>query len=287
MKYLGYIARLTATLAFTLQVTASHAQNAGIEMAGADVVADSSDRQQLLELFLGDAPERLESAEQDLLAAQANHEGAGSGGTATEAEIAALEAKLLEAQAALASVLGEINGMTELFAQLSDEQVQALTRSLNNAVSSGLVLPLDAAMLQRVIDGDYDRQQINALTQGLEQEARFLAKRDRVAALAAERGTGESAGPVKQMAKFEAKAESEKSKFFAKIDEPTDPGLLLDDALAAAAKSAAKDAARAAAQDSAKQVAKREARLLAKAAAKDAVKESGKNAAKKEKDQAN
>jgi hypothetical protein len=249
----------------------------------ATAVVAEPDRQQLLDLFLNDAPARLDAAQQDVLDAQVNQEGAAAGGTATPEELAAMEADLLAVQERLADVQGEIDGLSELIAQLNDDQADALIRSLRNAVASGLVLPLDAAMLQSVIDGGYDKHQINALTQAFEQEARFMAKSDRAAAREAELGIAADADASAEMTKFEAKAASQKSKFMAKIDEPEEPDALLDDAVDDAVEEAAKEAAR----DTAKQLAKREARLLAKASVEDAVKMQGKGAARKASEELN
>jgi hypothetical protein len=294
---------LAAWLALVLQVTASSAQDAGSETSvDADtavqeaVIDDTgsrfSDRQLLLDTFVGDAPERLTSAQQDMQTAQENADAAATDDTATPEEMTELEAELLEAQDALVAVEGEIQSLTDLVAQMSDEQVFALNRSLNNSLASGLLLTLDAGLLQRVIDGDYDKQEVNALLQGLEQESRFLAKRDRFEERVAARGNEESSSQTDQMARMEAKAETQKTKFFAKIDDPdpvaSDPVIdakadatideAVDQAVDEAVEEAAKSAARSAARDASKQILKSEARLLAKATTKDAVKEAGKSA---------
>lgn len=84
---------------------------------------------------------------------------------------------------------------------LSDEQVFALNRSLNNAVKSGQNIDFDLDLLETIVDENYDKRQINALTKALEEEAKFLAKYE------------ETGDP-----KFIEKAEQKKEKFLAKID---------------------------------------------------------------------
>ena len=156
---------------------------------------------------------------------------------------------------------------------LSDEQVFALNRSLNNVVNSGLEIEYDFELLQKIVDEDYNKQQINSLTQALEQEARFLSKYEE---------TGND--------KFLAKAESQKEKFLAKTERFSDLGemgmreVMKESRQAAklaikearvAARDATKDArkaARSVARSGVKSAAKGLAKSQAKSAIKDAVK---------------
>jgi len=73
---------------------------------------------------------------------------------------------------------------TALFVEgVSEEQVFALNRSLNNAVSCGLLVDIDIEDLALIVGAN--KLQINAFTQAFEQEARFLLKADKFAAKAA------------------------------------------------------------------------------------------------------
>jgi len=105
----------------------------------------------------------------------------------------------------LESIEGEDARVQTFVDNLSDDQVFALNRSLNNAVNSELDIIFDLDLLERIVDEDLDKRQINALTRALEQEANFLAKFEK---------TGDP--------KFREKAEQEKEKFLAKIDKFVD-----------------------------------------------------------------
>ena len=147
-------------------------------------------------------------------------------------------------------------------AELSDEQVFALNRSLNNAINNPFGANFDSEHLQLIVDGDYNKLQINSLSKALESEAKFLALAEK---------TGND--------KFLDKAEREKEKFMAMVDR-FDGHVSGKDSAAAAAKSAAKSAAKKAAAGAARKAAKNAAKSAAKAAAKDAVKQAVKNQAK-------
>lgn len=86
-------------------------------------------------------------------------------------------------------------------ANLSENQVLALNRSLNNAVQQHLALNYDLDLLERIVTDQYSKQQINALTKALEEEAKLLALYER---------TGNE--------KFLKQAEVQKEKFLAKAD---------------------------------------------------------------------
>jgi len=141
-----------------------------------------SDLDRLSGTLLSDDRLAVVAAEEDLTAAQADLDAAMAEGASLD-EVAALNAKRLEAEANLEEAqhsfeLEEQTIETQLEA-LSDEQVFALNRSLNNAVSSGLNVDIDSEHLQDVIDGDYDGRQINALTKALEEEAKFTKLSDK------------------------------------------------------------------------------------------------------------
>lgn len=85
-------------------------------------------------------------------------------------------------------------------ANLSDEQVFALNRSLNNVVKSGLPMEYDMYLLEQVIENDYDSREINALTKAMEEEAKFQDPYEK---------TGNE--------KFLDRAQSQKEKFLATV----------------------------------------------------------------------
>jgi hypothetical protein len=247
-------------------------------------------------------PEELEALQQAVTDAQMALDEAVAN-QATPEEVTALETQLAEAQGVLDGLTTEIDETTALIDQLSDEQVFALNRNLNNALKSNLDLEYDAAMLQPIIDGDYNKHQINAYTQGLEQEARFLSKADRFQERYDETG---NEGFLSKVDRFTDWAAAQRDKFMSKVDRFADEdaggmdGAAMDtaslvgpgrsDLASGAAKNAAKQAARAAARDAAKQAAKdaasKEARRVARAAVKDTVKKAGKSAENKGKGKA-
>lgn len=157
----------------------------------------------------------------------------------------------------------ESGQVTAFVDSLSDEQVFALNRSLNNVVNSELEIEYDMELLQKIVDEDYNKQQINSLTQALEQEARFLAKYEE---------TGDD--------KFLAKAERQKEKFLVKTEFFGGMGEMGMSEVMKESRQAAKIAvkeARMAARDATK-----EARMAARDAAKDAVKSATKGIAKRQ-----
>lgn len=101
----------------------------------------------------------------------------------------------------LESIVGEDERVQTFIDNLSNDQVFALNRSSNNALKNGLKVDFELDLLEKIVEKDYDKRQINALTKGLEKEASFLAKYEK---------TGDP--------KFREKAEREKEKFLAKID---------------------------------------------------------------------
>ena len=149
--------------------------------------------------------------------------------------------------------------VNETIAGLSPEQVFALNRSLNNAVHNGLLAKMqdyDLEMLLAVLDGNYTKQQINALTQAYEQEARFMAKG------------------------MDDKALMQKTRFLAKVEAKAAATEVAKSSAKGAAKAASKEAAKSAAKEAAKNAAKQAAKTAAKQAAKTAAKEEAKKAAK-------
>ena len=166
------------------------------------------------------------------------------------AAIETQQAKVDTATADLAALQAQAEANEQFVADLSDSQVVALNRSLNNAVHSGLQLHFDLDLLQRIIDEDLDNRGIQALTHALELEARF----------------------EQHAARFEAKAEATgNDKFLDKADQMRDRGDALKQKFIDkidVAEEAAHEAAREAAN-----TAKREERLAVKEARQEAVRD--------------
>lgn len=117
-----------------------------------------------------------------------------------------------DAQAALDSETLAVAAQVDA---LTDDQVFAFNRSLNNAVASDLDVNLDAADLAAAIAGDYDKRQINALTKALEEEAKFLTRADKLEEKAAATGNDKL---LEVAGKMRERAAERKDKFLAKID---------------------------------------------------------------------
>lgn len=169
----------------------------------------------------------------------------------------------------------EIAATEELVGELSEEQVIALNRSLNNAADGKILVDIDTEDLQQVIDGEYNNLQINAFTQSFEQEARFLQKADRFTSKYEETGNEKFLDHATRM---EERGETQKAKFEEHVDRfanspSTEAGRLAKQEAQASAKSLAKESAKGAAQQAAKQAAKQASKGAAKQAAKQAAKD--------------
>jgi hypothetical protein len=198
---------------------------------------------------LARAEAKLTTAEAELADAQAN---AGDV-AAAQAKVDAAQADVDAAQAKVDTAQTQVGGATGLVDQMSDKQVFALNRALNNAAHNGLgPLAFDPALLQRIIDEDLGNREIQALTHAVELHARFDQHADRFDAKA------DASGDTKFNDKADAmrdRGETLEGKFLARLDDPS----------ADAAAEAASDAAREAARE-------------AKHAAKDAVREAARDA---------
>lgn len=146
-------------------------------------------------------------------------------------------------------------------ANLSENQVFALNRSLNNAVQQHLALNYDLDLLERIVTDQYSKQQINALTKALEEEAKLLALYER---------TGNE--------KFLKQAEVQKEKFLAKADR------LSRDATRTATRETTRDTLRtelkSGADEATQAAVKEQAKIQARLMAKEAVKVEAKTMAK-------
>ena len=196
-----------------------------------------------------------------------------------EQELVAAEQAVEDADGAAAAADAEVEGTAELVGELTEEQLFALNRSLNNAADGKLLVNIDMEDLQRVLDGDYNKLQINAFTQAFEQEARFDLKADKFTAKYEET---ENEKFLEHATRMEEKGADQKTKFEAKIDRFSDNDVKGHAATEAkqTAKNEAKQAAKGAAKNEAKRAAKNEAKQAAKNAAKDAAKGAAKRAAK-------
>ncbi len=92
---------------------------------------------------------------------------------------------LSEAQSAYNDELAVVTTQVQ---DMPENMVIAFNRSLNNAVQQDLVVNIDLGDIQAAIDGNYDRQQITALTKALEEEAKFARRSQVLADKAAETG---------------------------------------------------------------------------------------------------
>jgi hypothetical protein len=220
-------------------------------------------RQRLERTVLLQDRQALADAREALERAQAALERAIAAGAPQET-IDRLEAEVERRELAIENGHRDIRRVRQLIAGLSDEQVFAFNRALNNVVQNGLVDDLDAQTLQRALGADLDRRQINAVTKALEQEARFLQQAERFRELA--ESTGEERF-LKEAERAEGKAEREREKFLARVQR--EPAVINTDdahgekrlALRAQALSVGKDEA----QRHARKLAKGHARKLAKA----------------------
>ena len=203
--------------------------------------------------------------------------------TADETDAVALQTTADTAAVELQVIQDDIDLTATLVGELSEEQIFSLNRSLNNAADGKLLVNIDAEDLQRVIDGNYNRLQINTFTQSFEQEARFLLKSDKFIAKAEETGDDKF---LDHAARMEAKGADQKAKFDSKIERfalspSTEAGKLAKQEAKSTAKAAAKGAAKGAAKSAAKDAAKSAAKSTAKDAAKSAAKSAAKDAAKR------
>ena len=187
---------------------------------------------------LASAQSKLDAAEAELSDAQAN----GGDVAAAQAKVDAAQADVDAAQAKVDAAQTNVDtGSTALVDQMSDDQVFALNRSLNNAAHNGLgPLAFDPALLQRIIDEDLGNREIQQLTQGVELRARFEANAARFDA----KGDSDKADAMRE------RGEALEGKFLARLDDPA-ADAAADAAREASreAKHAAKEAARDAARD--------------------------------------
>jgi hypothetical protein len=122
-----------------------------------------------------DAKAALELAEGKTMAARGNFITAKATRDAREAVVIAIEEEI------------EKTGL--LVGELSEEQLFAMKKKLNGAIASGLLpLGIDSQHLQEILDGDFDKVQINAFVTAFQQRAIFARHAVRFEAKAAASG---------------------------------------------------------------------------------------------------
>lgn len=232
---------------------------------------DFSSHDLLIETFTADESQAVKDAEAAVSDAQDAVAAAAAGSQElTDAELALTEAQDNLTAANLAND-EEATLIAELVGKLSDEQVTAFNRSLNNSLHNQFPVDLNADILQAALDGEYDKIQINFLTKAYEEEAKFLSLAERFKAKAEETGDDSF---LEQAERMTAKAESSKEKFLTRIDRDNMEREGQNEA-ARESRQASKEQGQVAreaaheARDAAKEAA-REAREAAKEAAKEA-----------------
>jgi hypothetical protein len=169
--------------------------------------------------------------------------------------------------------------------EMSDDQVIAMNESLHNTLHNGLVPVISSDDLMRVLDGNYNAEQIEAFTKAYEAEASFVAKSDKFEAKYDATGKEQF---LRNADRFDAKAATEKAKFLGKVDRlatpdddmtPPDPDPSTEALISGEMHTAAQEAARDLARDTARD-AQEEARRFAKGAGQAAAKDSASDVAK-------
>ena len=254
-------ATLTGTVAFSYVYADDSTDSTQVEST--DDVQKFDDPQRLEDTLIGWQEERKTIAEQDLQDA----EDALAANEDPDKE-EDLQKAVDAAQEELDAIAKSIEDLPGLVEQLTEEQLFALNRSLNNATNNGLIVDLNSEYMEMLIDGEYNKQQINALTKALEEEAKFNKLSDKFADKYELTGKEHFQDKADMMS---AKGERQKDKFMAKIDKFDRSGLETDhkDKAKKAARDSAKSAARGASKNSARKEAKRAAKNEAKKVAKE------------------
>lgn len=232
-------------------------------------------RELLIKTWLGDR-EDLSGLEQAVADAQQAVDNAAD--DITDEELGLLNQALMEAQASLTEAQtaqeSERIEIEELVDQLSDEQVFALNRSLNNTRHNRFGLVLDAGQLQVIIDGDYDKHQINAFTKALEEEHKFKALAEKFVDKTEATGNDKFLVHADRMLE---KGLAKSERFLNKAERGSSSSPLKASSLAQErAQVGTKETARSASKNIAKLEAKAAAREAAKELRKEQTKEKGK-----------
>ena len=234
---------------------------------------DSIER--LEETLIGWQEEKVTKAKQDLTDAEYARDNPPEG--AIDDELAALEQNVIDAGDALTDAeTGLEEEKTELTRQiekeLTVEQIFALNRSLNNATNNGLIVDLNSEYMQDLLDGNYNKQQINSLTKALEEEAKFDKLSDK---FTSKYDLIDNEKFLDKADMMTAKGERQKDKFLAKVDKFDRNNLEVDHQIKA--RKAARDSAKSTARDASKDSARKNAKRAAKNNAKKVAKENARN----------
>lgn len=236
------------------------------EVSGLAEEAKFGDRVLLVETLDRHGAAALAGAQGDLADAEQSLADAIAAGDQEEVDrltnevIPALEAEVVRNENFAANVAAIVAGM-------SDEQVVALNRALQNTRSNGIVPTIGLDELQRIVDESFDDRQIHAFVMAYRENAKFLAKADRFDV------------DSKQYDRAVAKAQSQQDKFMGKVDRfaaaSTNDALakslaakqtrkLARASMLSSADLAAKHAAKGFAKNEARKAAKKQAVTLAK-----------------------
>jgi len=126
--------------------------------------------------------------------------------------------------------------------------------------------------MQELLDGNYNKQQINSLTKALEEEAKFDKLSDKFTSKYDLTGNEKFLDKADMMT---AKGERQKDKFLAKVDKFERNTLEVEHHNKA--RKAARDSAKSTARDSSKNSARKDAKRAAKNDAKKVAKENARN----------
>lgn len=257
---------------------------AAVETAGVEEADDSikfTDAQHLEDTLIGWQEEKVTSAEDDLNAAKQALGNAPEG--STQEELDELQAAVDDAQTnyddAVANFDEEKIKLTEQIGELTEEQLIALNRSLHNATNNGLIVDLNSDYMTELLDGNYNKQQINSLTKALEEEAKFDKLSDKFSDKYDQTGNEKFLAKADMMS---TKGDRQKDKFLGKIDKFDRSALDVGhkDKARKAARDSAKNAAHYASKNSARKEAKRSAKSEAKRIAKEKSRENARNKVK-------
>ena len=258
------------------------------EFLDRDLLVDTLMRDDVLQV---DAARDARDAAQDALDEAIENE-------APPEEIEELKEQLVAAEEALTQEVADFDEerdtIGEQVDEMSDEQVTAMNQKLHNTLNNGLIPVIGSDDVMRILDENFNDEQISAFTKAFEAEAMFV----RHAAKFEDKyeATGKAQFLV-NAERAEAKAAAEKAKFLAKVDrfatpevvDPRDSDPMIDDVardeMLAVARDAARDAvkeARRLAKEASRDAAKESAKALAKDAAKDQAREAAKQLAKAE-----
>lgn len=228
-------------------------------------------RERLADTAALDDPADLEAAERALRDAQEDLDRAIDAG-AGEAKIERLTLRRDEAQVAVDWEIQEPEAVADALAAMTDAQVAAANRSLNDTRNNGRIIDLDAATLQDIVDRELAGREIQALTKALEEEAKFEGLAARF-----DRKYEETGREPFRRNRDRAldRAEHKRERFERKVDRFVDRRDGIRDEVRAEARNEVRGEAKKAARANARAEARRTARIAARDEAKKAGKANG------------